>query len=141
MNLKLKVWRQKDRNASGQLVDIPANNIPAEASFLEMLDIVNDELTRKGDEPIAFADAAFFLADCQAALERVRRRRLTIGRSERNRMPARRQRAPRHGHFGRIEVQRRNRNDDARHLPQPFRRRSSQLITNASSVMRLSDHE
>jgi succinate dehydrogenase / fumarate reductase iron-sulfur subunit len=54
MNLKLKVWRQKDRNAPGQLVDVPANNIPAEASFLEMLDIVNDELTRKGDEPIAF---------------------------------------------------------------------------------------
>jgi succinate dehydrogenase / fumarate reductase iron-sulfur subunit len=54
MNLKLKVWRQKDRNAPGQLVDVSANNIPAEASFLEMLDIVNEELTRKGDEPIAF---------------------------------------------------------------------------------------
>ena len=54
MNLKLKVWRQKDRKSAGQLVDIEANNIPGEASFLEMLDIVNDELTRKGDEPIAF---------------------------------------------------------------------------------------
>ncbi len=54
MNLKLKVWRQKDRISSGQLVEIPAHNIPADASFLEMLDIVNDELTRKGDEPIAF---------------------------------------------------------------------------------------
>ena len=54
MNLKLKVWRQKDRNSTGALVEIPANNIPAEASFLEMLDIVNDELTKRGDEPIAF---------------------------------------------------------------------------------------
>jgi succinate dehydrogenase / fumarate reductase iron-sulfur subunit len=54
MNLKLKVWRQKDRKSAGSLVDIDANNIPGEASFLEMLDIVNDELTRKGDEPIAF---------------------------------------------------------------------------------------
>ena len=54
MNLKLKVWRQKDRNSEGHLVDIAANGIPAEASFLEMLDIVNDELTRKGEEPIAF---------------------------------------------------------------------------------------
>jgi succinate dehydrogenase / fumarate reductase, iron-sulfur subunit len=54
MNLKLKVWRQKDSKSSGQMVDIDANNIPAEASFLEMLDIVNDQLTKKGDEPIAF---------------------------------------------------------------------------------------
>jgi len=54
MNLKLKVWRQKDRKSPGKLVDVAANNIPAEASFLEMLDIVNDELTRKGEEPIAF---------------------------------------------------------------------------------------
>ena len=54
MNLKLKVWRQKNRNSEGRLVDITANSIPSEASFLEMLDIVNDELTRKGDEPIAF---------------------------------------------------------------------------------------
>jgi succinate dehydrogenase / fumarate reductase iron-sulfur subunit len=54
MNLKLKVWRQKDRKSLGQMVDVAANNIPAEASFLEMLDIVNDELTRKGEEPIAF---------------------------------------------------------------------------------------
>ena len=54
MNLKLKVWRQKDSKATGQMVDINANNIPAAASFLEMLDIVNDQLTKKGEEPIAF---------------------------------------------------------------------------------------
>ena len=54
MNLKLKIWRQKNSKSEGRLVDIAANGIPPEASFLEMLDIVNDELTRKGDEPIAF---------------------------------------------------------------------------------------
>ena len=54
MNLKLKVWRQKDRVAQGELVDIEAHDIPGEASFLEMLDIVNDQLTKKGQEPIAF---------------------------------------------------------------------------------------
>lgn len=54
MNLKLKVWRQKDSKSAGQMADIDANNIPGEASFLEMLDIVNDQLTKKGEEPIAF---------------------------------------------------------------------------------------
>jgi len=54
MNLKLKVWRQKDSQSAGQIVDIDANNIPGEASFLEMLDVVNDQLTKKGEEPIAF---------------------------------------------------------------------------------------
>jgi succinate dehydrogenase / fumarate reductase iron-sulfur subunit len=54
MNLKLKVWRQKDRTSEGQLVDIDAHDIPGEASFLEMLDIVNEQLTKKGQEPIAF---------------------------------------------------------------------------------------
>jgi succinate dehydrogenase / fumarate reductase iron-sulfur subunit len=54
MNLKLKVWRQKNRNSPGRLVDIDANGIPENASFLEMLDIVNDQLTKKGEEPVAF---------------------------------------------------------------------------------------
>lgn len=54
MNFTLKVWRQKSANAKGGLETYPANNIPAEASFLEMLDIVNDELILKSEEPIAF---------------------------------------------------------------------------------------
>ena len=54
MNLKLKVWRQKNRNSEGRLVDIAANGIPAEASFLEMLDIVNERLNSEGAQPIAF---------------------------------------------------------------------------------------
>ena len=54
MNLKLKVWRQKDSKSAGQLATIEAHDIPPEASFLEMLDIVNDQLTKRGEEPIAF---------------------------------------------------------------------------------------
>jgi succinate dehydrogenase / fumarate reductase iron-sulfur subunit len=54
MNLKLKVWRQKNAKSEGRLADYEAKNIPADASFLEMLDIVNEELEAKGEEPIAF---------------------------------------------------------------------------------------
>jgi len=54
MNLHLKVWRQKNAQDEGQLVDYEAKNIPAEASFLEMLDIVNEDLIGKGEDPIAF---------------------------------------------------------------------------------------
>ena len=54
MNLTLKVWRQKTQEDSGQIVTYQANDIPAEASFLEMLDIVNEELVLKGEEPIHF---------------------------------------------------------------------------------------
>jgi succinate dehydrogenase / fumarate reductase iron-sulfur subunit len=54
MNFHLKIWRQKSANAAGQLVDLEARDIPADASFLEMLDIVNEDLLAKGDEPIAF---------------------------------------------------------------------------------------
>jgi len=54
MNFHLKVWRQKDAKSTGQLVDIEARDIPADCSFLEMLDIVNEDLLAKGEEPIAF---------------------------------------------------------------------------------------
>jgi succinate dehydrogenase / fumarate reductase iron-sulfur subunit len=54
MNLHLKVWRQKDAKSQGCLVDIEARNIPEDCSFLEMLDIVNEDLLGKGEEPIAF---------------------------------------------------------------------------------------
>ena len=54
MNLHLKVWRQKNAKAAGQLVNIEARNIPGDASFLEMLDIVNEDLLSKDEEPIAF---------------------------------------------------------------------------------------
>ena len=54
MNLTLKVWRQPKPDAQGDLKTYDARNIPAEASFLEMLDIVNERLVAKGEEPIHF---------------------------------------------------------------------------------------
>jgi succinate dehydrogenase / fumarate reductase iron-sulfur subunit len=54
LNLHLKVWRQKNRNAEGQFVDYEAKGISTEMSFLEMLDVVNEGLIKKGEEPIAF---------------------------------------------------------------------------------------
>lgn len=54
LNLTLKVWRQKDADAAGKIETYAAKEIPEEASFLEMLDIVNEELVNSGDEPIHF---------------------------------------------------------------------------------------
>ena len=54
MKFHLKVWRQKDSHSEGILEDYTAENIPADASFLEMLDIVNNSLTGKDVPPIQF---------------------------------------------------------------------------------------
>lgn len=54
MNFHLKVWRQGEGGDKGSFCDYEAANIPAEASFLEMLDIVNEELAVRGEEPVAF---------------------------------------------------------------------------------------
>jgi len=54
MNLKLRVWRQKNAGTPGRLVDYPAEDISPDMSFLEMLDVVNERLLEKGEEPIAF---------------------------------------------------------------------------------------
>jgi succinate dehydrogenase / fumarate reductase, iron-sulfur subunit len=54
INLTLKVWRQNGSAAPGRLETYTAENIPADASFLEMLDIVNERLTLEGNQPIAF---------------------------------------------------------------------------------------
>src|SRR5690606_25527087 len=54
LNLVLHVWRQKDRNSPGQFVRYEAKNVSEHASFLEMLDQVNEGLIEKGEEPIAF---------------------------------------------------------------------------------------
>src|ERR1043165_9385943 len=54
MNLTLRVWRQKDRNSPGQIVEYKATNIIPDMSFLEMLDVVNEELIARGEEAIAF---------------------------------------------------------------------------------------
>jgi succinate dehydrogenase / fumarate reductase iron-sulfur subunit len=54
MRLTLHVWRQKNANDSGHMVKYEAQNVNPEMSFLEMLDVVNEELTLKGEDPIAF---------------------------------------------------------------------------------------
>jgi succinate dehydrogenase / fumarate reductase iron-sulfur subunit len=54
MNFRLRVWRQPNAEADGQLVDYDASDIPPQASLLEMLDIVNERLVLNGGEPIAF---------------------------------------------------------------------------------------
>ncbi len=54
MNFKLKVWRQPRAAAAGKFVDYQAREIPAESSFLEMLDIVNEGLNDRNEVPIAF---------------------------------------------------------------------------------------
>ncbi len=54
MNLKLHVWRQAGPDASGRFETYQAQGISEHASFLEMLDLVNENLTRQGKEPIAF---------------------------------------------------------------------------------------
>jgi succinate dehydrogenase / fumarate reductase iron-sulfur subunit len=54
MNLKLRVWRQKNAADAGRMMEYQATNIMPDMSFLEMLDVVNEELIAKGEEPIAF---------------------------------------------------------------------------------------
>ena len=54
MNLTLKMWRQEDAKSPGKMVTYPISNIEGHMSFLEMMDILNDELIEKGEEPVAF---------------------------------------------------------------------------------------
>ena len=54
MNITLHVWRQKDGKSEGRFVSYDAKDISPEMSFLEMLDVVNERLTAKGEDPIAF---------------------------------------------------------------------------------------
>jgi succinate dehydrogenase / fumarate reductase iron-sulfur subunit len=54
MKLTLKVWRQAGPQQAGRLVEYPADHVSPDMSFLEMLDVVNEGLLKKGEEPIAF---------------------------------------------------------------------------------------
>ncbi|MED5354682.1 MAG: succinate dehydrogenase/fumarate reductase iron-sulfur subunit [Bacteroidota bacterium] len=54
MKLKLKIWRQKNTEEKGHLVDYDIENISPDMSFLEMLDVLNNELIEKGEDPVAF---------------------------------------------------------------------------------------
>ncbi|MDJ0359633.1 succinate dehydrogenase/fumarate reductase iron-sulfur subunit [Rhodococcus sp. H29-C3] len=54
MNITLRVWRQKNRDDAGGMVAYKVADISADMSFLEMLDVLNEDLTRDGGEPVAF---------------------------------------------------------------------------------------
>ncbi len=54
LNLTLKIWRQKNADSPGKLVDYQVKDVSVEMSFLEMLDVLNEELTSKGEEPVEF---------------------------------------------------------------------------------------
>ncbi len=54
MTLNLKVWRQAGPQAKGHFQEIKANDVSEHMSFLEMMDVVNESLVRKGEEAIQF---------------------------------------------------------------------------------------
>lgn len=54
MIINLRVWRQANANAKGQMVSYRVENVSEDMSFLEMLDLLNEDLAVKGEEPIAF---------------------------------------------------------------------------------------
>ena len=54
LNLTLKIWRQKDAKTKGQFETVKINDVSPDMSFLEMLDIVNEEQMKQGKEGFAF---------------------------------------------------------------------------------------
>ncbi|WP_397364384.1 succinate dehydrogenase/fumarate reductase iron-sulfur subunit [Olleya sp. R77988] len=54
MNLTLKIWRQKNASDKGSMVDYKVTDISPDMSFLEMLDVLNEQLINKDEEPVAF---------------------------------------------------------------------------------------
>jgi succinate dehydrogenase / fumarate reductase iron-sulfur subunit len=54
MDVKLKIWRQKGPNTEGRFVRYEVKDVSPDASFLEMLDILNVDLVKRGEEPVAF---------------------------------------------------------------------------------------
>jgi succinate dehydrogenase / fumarate reductase iron-sulfur subunit len=54
MKFTLKIWRQKNTNTAGKFVDYQISDVNADMSFLEMIDVLNENLVRKGEEPVVF---------------------------------------------------------------------------------------
>ena len=54
MKLTLRIWRQKDTTTPGRFVTYPVDGVTPEMSFLEMLDVLNEQLVEHGEEPVAF---------------------------------------------------------------------------------------
>jgi len=54
LNLTLKIWRQQNKNAVGKFIEYKVNDVSTDSSFLEMLDVLNENLQIKGEDPIVF---------------------------------------------------------------------------------------
>jgi len=54
MKITLKVWRQKNKDTKGEFKTYPLDHVSTDMSFLEMIDVLNNDLVKKGEEPIAF---------------------------------------------------------------------------------------
>src|SRR6187399_1204896 len=54
MKITLKIWRQKNSSSKGAMKTYPVDHVSADMSFLEMLDVLNNDLVKKGEEPVAF---------------------------------------------------------------------------------------
>lgn len=54
LNLNLKIWRQSSSSSDGALKDYSMQNVSSDVSFLEMIDLLNQDLIEKGEEPVAF---------------------------------------------------------------------------------------
>lgn len=54
LNLTLKIWRQPDTQSSGEFRTYSLNDVSPDMSFLEMLDVLNEQLVERGEEPVAF---------------------------------------------------------------------------------------
>jgi succinate dehydrogenase / fumarate reductase iron-sulfur subunit len=54
MNLKLKIWRQKNSNSEGKMVTYNVSDVSPDMSFLEMIDVLNNQLIKKDQDPVAF---------------------------------------------------------------------------------------
>ena len=54
MKLNLKVWRQRNPQTEGELVDYHLDDVSEDSSFLEMIDVLNEQLIEKGEDPVAF---------------------------------------------------------------------------------------
>jgi succinate dehydrogenase / fumarate reductase iron-sulfur subunit len=54
MKLTLKVWRQANTTAPGKMVTYPIEDVSPDMSFLEMMDVLNEQLIQKGEDPVAF---------------------------------------------------------------------------------------
>ncbi len=69
MNLKLKIWRQKDAKTKGKFVEYPLNDVSEDSSFLEMLDVLNEQLINSNQDPVAYDKCPMaFDHDCREGI-------------------------------------------------------------------------